>query len=239
MTDLSDGHEPDLRIDYLDGRLGIGEVTTHKKRNVEAMWAEAHKSGQPQVIDLPSGFGTWSAQLVAGSNIPRLIKGVVSLVQNVRQLGLVELTVYDAWPRGEPADEARHFGVEHLSHHPDEGEDVLYYFMPSGGGSYGGDPDVIVDWIDALLAMPEYADIMAKLLGRTADERHAFLWADSATDFGPSQALTRLDRAFPRRKPQLAQGITHVWAVSRFGPDPGFAALWDDSSWSAVPLPSP
>ena len=111
--------------------------------------------------------------------------------------------------------------------------------MPAGGGSYGGDPDVITDWIDMLLAMPEYADITAKLLARTADERHAFLWADSATDFAPSHALMQLDRQRPQRGPQLAPGITHVWALSRFGPVPGNAALWDGTSWSAVPLPPP
>ena len=87
VIDLSAGHEPDFRIEYVDGRLGIGEVTTHK-------------SGQPQMIDLPSGLGTWSAQLVAGSNIPRLIKGVASLVQTVQQSGKTELTIYDKWPRG-------------------------------------------------------------------------------------------------------------------------------------------
>ena len=72
VTDLSAGHEPDFRIDYADGRLGLGEVTTHKHPTIEAMWAMAHRSGQPQMIDLPSGLGTWSAQLALSANNPRL-----------------------------------------------------------------------------------------------------------------------------------------------------------------------
>lgn len=237
VTDLSAGHEPDLRIDYRDGRVGIGEVTTHKERNIEAMWAEAHKSGQPQMIDLPPGSGSWSAQLVAGSNIPRLIREASTLVLGVQGDELSQLTIYDHWPRGAVANMARNLGVEHLTLNPSGADDVLYYFMPAGGGSYGGDPDVITDWVEQLLAMEEYADITRKLVARTADERHAFLWADSATEFAPSHALTELAQALPKRGPQLDSGITHVWAISRFGPIPGYAALWDGSTWSAVPLP--
>jgi hypothetical protein len=236
VTDLSAGHEPDFRIEYADGRLGLGEVTTDKHETVEAMWAMAHRSGDPQVVDLPIGLGTWSAQLALGANIPRLRSRVASLVENVKALGLDRFTVYQHWPRGEPADTARRFGVEHLSYFPGDTEDVLYYFIPSFGGSYGGDPDVVTDWVDDLLARK--SDNTQKLLDRTADERHVFLWADSATEFGPMRALTQLDRALPRRAPGVPEGITHVWAVARWGPSPGFAALWNGRNWSAVPLPS-
>jgi hypothetical protein len=220
VIDLSAGHEPDFRIDYTDGRIGLGEVTTHKHPTGEAMWAMAHRSGQPQLIDLPSGLGTWSAQLALGANIPRLQIGVASLVEKVRELGLDPFTVDDHWPHGEPADTARRFGVEHLTYFPDGTGDVLYYFMPAGGGSYGGDPDAITEWIEELLASEAYADNTVKLLARMADERHVFVWADSATEFAPSQALTQLDRALPHRTPRLPPGITHLWALARFGPTP-------------------
>ncbi len=87
VSNLGSTHEPDLRIDYMDGRLGIGEVTTHMDQRVAAMWAEAYKSGQPQMVELPSGFGTWSAQLVAGSNIPRLQRDVAVLDRERQKSG--------------------------------------------------------------------------------------------------------------------------------------------------------
>ena len=87
--------------------------------------------------------------------------------------------MYDRWPRGEPGDTARRLGVEYLSSFPDQSADVLIYFIPSGGGgAYGGDPDVITQWIEDVLSSDSYLDVTEKLLKRKADERHVFLLAD-------------------------------------------------------------
>lgn len=64
-----------------------------QNQTIEAMWALAHRSGQPRAIDLPSGSGIYSAQLALGANIPRLRSGVASLVEKVRKLGLNSFTV--------------------------------------------------------------------------------------------------------------------------------------------------
>ena len=213
VTDLGDTPEPDFRIDYADGQLGIGEVTTHTDPAIEAMWSAAFESGQPQQINLPTGLGTWVAGLVAGANIKRLTREVGVLIESVKAQGIERLTIYYKWPRGEPYDTARWLGIDYLQSHPSGSEDVLIYFMPSSGGSYDGDPDVVTDWIEDVLSSEHYRDVTQKLLDRNeADERHGFVVANSASSFAPAQAMTQLDQALPGRAPQLPDGITHAWA---------------------------
>lgn len=95
---------------------------------------------------------------------------------------------------------------------------------------------MIVDWIDEMLADTRYPDTTNKLLVVEADERHVFLMSGDLTPFGPDELLRRLDVAVPDRSPRVPPGITHVWAVSRFGD--GSAGLWAAGvGWSAVPPP--
>ncbi|HLX77433.1 MAG TPA: hypothetical protein VKR27_00990, partial [Acidimicrobiales bacterium] len=219
VVDRSATPEPDFRIEYSDRRLGLGEVTTHTDPTVQAMWSNAFRSGQPQIVDLAPGTGTWSVSLRPGARINGLRREAQTFIDMLRSQGLVGLEVYEQWPRGEPADTARKLGIEHVaSFEGDDDAGVCYYFMPSGGGSYGGDPDAITEWVEQLLSSEGYLDVTEKLLARDADERHVFLMADSATSFGAAHALRELDRALPRRAPKVRDGITHVWAVPRFGP---------------------
>jgi hypothetical protein len=240
VTDLGDTPEPDFRIDYADGQVGIGEVTTHTDPAIEAMWSAAFESGQPQQINLSTGLGTWGAGLVAGANVKRLTREVGGLIESLKSQGIERLTIYYKWPRGEPSDTARRLGIDYLQSHPSGSEDVLIYFMPSSGGSYSGDPDVVTEWIEDVLSSEHYRDVTQKLLDRKeVNERHVFLLAHSASSFAPAQAMTQLDTALPSRALQLPDGITHAWAVPRFAdPQHAFAALWDGVRWSAIPLPS-
>lgn len=239
VRDMSATHEPDFRIEYADGRLGIGEVGWHVDRELQAMWSNTFKRERHQVVALAPGSGVWSASLTRGAKINRLYAMLPQLISTLSQRGITSCTVYGAWPPGEPGDSLRALGIERLVQHESSmPEDVAYYFMPGSGGIVPSDPNAIVDWIDAVIADPGYQDLTSKLIAREAQERHAFIMAGSATPFGADERLRRLDEGVPGRRPAVPEGITHVWAVSQFLPPHGAAAVWSAAhGWATVPVP--
>ncbi|MGA2531389.1 MAG: hypothetical protein ABSG36_19845 [Acidimicrobiales bacterium] len=180
VTDTSVGHDIDFRIEYRDGRLGIGEVGWHADAEIEAMWGNTFRQERQQVVELPAGSGTWSLGLQRGANIKRLYAKLPSLIALLRAAGLRRLEVVGPFPRTAAGDEARRLGIGYITEHDATGEPLCIYFMPSGGGSFSGDANVIVDWAEEVLDSKEYADTTAKLLRLNADERHVFLMTGSA-----------------------------------------------------------
>jgi hypothetical protein len=113
--------------------------------------------------------------------------------------------------------------------------------LPSTGGLIPTDPDVIVDWIDDMLADPAYLDTTLKLVAvGDVHERHVFMAAGSQTPFGTDERLQRIGQSLPNRAPVVPHGITHLWLVSRWSNARlgAFAALWvAGEGWSRVPVP--
>jgi hypothetical protein len=236
VTDTSVGHDIDFRIEYRDGRLGIGEVGWHADAEIEAMWGNTFRQERQQVVELPAGSGTWSLGLQRGANIKKLYAKLPSLIALLRAAGLRRLEVVGPFPRTAAGDEARRLGIGYITEHDATGEPLCIYFMPSGGGSFLGDANVIVDWAEGVLDSKEYADTTAKLLRLNADERHVFLMTGSATSFEAEAALQRLGRTLPTRDPRLPMGISHLWTVARFGST--HAVVWvRGEGWASSPLP--
>jgi hypothetical protein len=236
VHDTSTGHGPDFRIEYLDGRLGLGEVAWHEDRVLREMWANTFRRARHQTIDLPERAGTWTVGLQMGARIDRLYRELHILVELLGQAGEQRLTIHGPWPRTPVADVARRLGVNYVAQVDPEGS-VAYFFMPSTGGAVPTDPDGIVEWIDEMLSHPDYADTTGKLLPLEADERHVFLMTGSATRFGVDELLRRSRTALPARTPAIPPGITHVWVVPEFGDAETAACLWTDQGWESVPLP--
>jgi hypothetical protein len=237
VIDMGSTHEPDIRIEYADGRLGLGEVGWYVDQELQAMWGNTFKRPRHQVVELPAGAGKWMVSLTKGASIKALYAGLPALVVQLNAAGLSKFEVYGEWPRGEPADTLRGLGIDYLSQ-LDRTGDVAYYFMPASGGIVPFEADSIVDWIDSVIVDPNYRDTTQKLLGRNADERHVFLMAGSATPFGVDERLRRLNESVPKRPPAVPEGITHVWCVSQFLPPEGLAALWvSGHGWGMVAVP--
>lgn len=236
VVNTGSGHGPDFRIDYSDGRLGWGEVGWHEDPAEQAMWAETFRRDRHQIIELPGGRGHWSLSLRRGAHIGRLFDEVPTFIDRLLKSGQLYLEVVEDWPRTPEADEARRLGIEHIERVNTNEPALAVYFMPGSGGMVPEDPDVIVDWIEGVLGDPNYRDTTTKLLRLECAERHVFLMSGSRTDFGADERLRRIDAALPRRPPHLPSGITHVWAVSRFGS--AGAALWSSvTGWMVVPAP--
>ena len=72
-----------LRIDYVDGRQAVGEVGWHADRTLQEMWGNTFKQQRHQVIDLPSGTGTWSVHLGRGANIKLLYAQLGAFIQQL------------------------------------------------------------------------------------------------------------------------------------------------------------
>lgn len=80
--------------------------------------------------------------------------------------GRHQLSVYDRWPRGEPADTARRLGIEHLERvSPDDPSSVMF-LLGGMGCMVPDDANVVTDWIENVLSDPDYADTSAKFACR-------------------------------------------------------------------------
>ncbi len=237
LTDISSGHGPDFRIEYADGRRAVGEVGWHADPKLQAMWAEVFKRERHQVIELPEGAGQWMVTLVPGASINRLYDRLPAFVWSLVEEGHVRLDIHGDWPRGDPADTARQLGIEHITRVERKAPAVAVFFLGGGMGEIvPTDPNVVTDWVDGVLASPEYSDTTGKLLALEADERHVFLMSGDRTPFGADERLRRLEEALPDRAPQIPPGISHVWVVPQFGG--AVAGLWAvDGGWSTERLP--
>lgn len=234
VVDMSAGHDPDYRVDYADGRTGIGEIGWHEDPRWRALWEETLKRGTiPQVVDLSAGSGLWSVGLTLDARIWQIYKLLPSLVTDLLAAGESDLEIYNDWPPGALADRARRLGIKHLSQVEAAGDRVIF-LPPGAGGIVPSDPNAITEWLnDVLVNDPDYQDTTQKLLSRAADERHIFLLAGSATPWGVEELLRRLDIGLPSEAPSVPSEITHVWAVSSFTTPLG--ALWErDRGWTTI-----
>jgi hypothetical protein len=235
VTDTSSGGGPDFEIAYFDDRTAVGEVGWHEDPEIQAMWANTFRQEFHQTVELAPGRGTWSLQLVRGANIKALHQELPALIDAMIEGSCFSLKVTGNWPRGPVADCARRLGISYLTRHDESDSSRAIYFMPGDGGTVPAEPNVVAEWIESVLCDPAYADTTAKLLAVDPDERHVFLMSGSATPFGAGERLRQISEGLPTRGLNVPSGITHVWALSRFGP--ASVALWTHHGWSAVPVP--
>lgn len=236
VEDTSAGAGADFRIRYFDGRMAVGEVGWHADRVLQEMWGNAFKREKHQTIDLPQGLGTWSVQLGRGANIKQLYRQLCAFIQQLIDNNITKLEIFEAWPRTALATRARELGVKYVQSYPNGTADQAIFFMPASSGEVPSDPNVIADWIEALLADPDYSDTTAKLLPIAADEHHVFLMSGSATPFGADERLRRVDVSPPNRPLQVPDHISHVWAVSQYGN--ADVLLWTQDGWIVIPGPN-
>lgn len=234
VIDLGHGHGPDFRIDYHDGRTALGEVGWDEDPQIAAMWSAIFRRPNHQVVELPASSGQWGVSLAKGANIKRLYEQLPRLIEGLLASRTTSLDIVGAYPRGALPDQVRELGIRHLAQISTDGPDRAVFFAPSDGGVVPTDLNLIVAWLDTLLADPHYADASGKLLPLAADERHVFFFAGSRTDFGVHELLRSVGPAtLPARAPQPPRGITHLWGMGTSGG--AGAAMWAAGSWVCVP----
>lgn len=249
------GGGPDFKIDYSDGRKAVGEVGWHEDPITRAMWGVTFKQAQHQRVPLLARSGTWSVHLAPGASIKGLYKSLPDLVADIVKAGIasqLDMHMYpsedvlaatpnrDQWELRFPeiplVNRARKLGIEWMRLYDSGTADEAIFFMPGGGGYLSDDPNVIVPWIDSVLTDPTYADMSAKLQPFNVQERHVFIWSGGLTPIEADDRLRRAVEALPENNPNVPAGITHVWALSQYGPSA--ALLWSGGQWTVVPMPS-
>jgi hypothetical protein len=73
VVNTGTGHGPDFRVDYTNGRAGIGEVTWHEDPDFRGMWEALVKRGQQLPLD--GDVGQWSVHLNTGARVARAMSG--------------------------------------------------------------------------------------------------------------------------------------------------------------------
>jgi hypothetical protein len=240
VEDMSGGHHPDFRISYGDGRTAIGEVGWHEDPQIQEMWQNTYKQEEHQTVRLPEGTGQWGLRLMPGANIKALHQNLPGFIETLVQANVTFVEPQDMTPTAPLRIAADKLGIEYIGRASEQEPSRAIYLFDGGGGLISAHPDVIVDWIDSMLADPEYRDTTAKLLAVSdVDERHVFVMTGSRTPFEPDTRLQRISESLPQREPVVPSGISHVWLVPRFThPDFGYlAALWiRGEGWSLVPV---
>jgi hypothetical protein len=240
LLDESETARPDFLIRYHDGRKAVGEIGTDTDPVIEEMWQTTFRQEEHQTIRLPDGYGQWGLRLRRGANIKKLHQELQGFIDELLQHGLAHLEPEYLPHQHELRKRADDLGLEHIARATEWPDSYALYFFGGSGGTLSADPDVIVNWIEQLLADPRYRDTTSKLLAvDDVDERHIFMMANSGTPFEVEARLQRVSESLPHRPPVLAHGISHLWLVARFT-DPAFgtfAAGWNSTDgWMTVPV---
>ncbi len=244
VFDTSSSGEPDFRIEYIDGRIGIGEIGWHEDPVERAAWAAVHKSKTAQIIDLPKGYGSWALGLVRGANIKRLNTQLHEFISHLLTSGVSELDLANEWSTNELYETAKSFGIEYIYQNPDRKSDRAIFFLQGSGGAVPSNGNLVVPWIESVLRSEEYKDSWEKLDRHEKrqmhkfDEKHVFIIVGSRTDFGIYMLMRNIENNLPGANPKLPGGVTHIWIMGNVqGANP---IVWSmDQGWSIVKILNP
>lgn len=205
-----DGLE-DFRIHYHDGRWAAGEVKTDLDEGQQRLWDALQRQARHQIIDLPAGYGAWGASVTVKASIKILMQELPSLVVSLRSHGLDHYDVRSSWEPLELRDRFTSLGLDYLSASSAASEDVCIVFPPSVSGAVPLDAEAAIPWIERCLADPRYTNSWDRLAESPADEKHAFIWIESAA---PEDLLLRVSfhpEVPPTTRPAIPDWLTHLW----------------------------
>ena len=133
-----DGPDVDFRIDYSDGRLGVGEVGLAVNQAQEQQWARILKEESPQRVDLTTGSGQWAVGLASHSvRIDEFIRGIQPLINAFNLAGRSGFERDEIWLRGSDANvrAAHDLGLAYASRVDSGDPSFCIFFAPGGGGA--------------------------------------------------------------------------------------------------------
>lgn len=231
---------PDFRIDYVDGRVGVGEVTWHDDPAYRGMWNELLR--REHLLELPADIGQWSVHLQTGARVrqayrrtPGLLERFAASQSDVPTIGM---TLQPTWPIGPLADEARDIGIESFYRYSMASPALALMQPVSTGGVLSDEPNIIVDWLEGVVRDRRYTDLTEKLRHIDADELHIFVVTGSAARYDVDHLFRALDQALPTRDPDLPPWLTHAWVMSMWGEPSRHFGRWERGrGWSTETSP--
>lgn len=224
-----DGTRPgmhDLDIAYPDGRCGAVEATAAADAGSIELWNLLNSGGRWIVDDLAGG---WTVSLHPHARARRLWKELPLFLSRLERLGVTE--VRTRFRRGALEQVAGNLGIANASQGGTDFPGSIYITLQLPiermGGFVADTGDALAMWLAEFLAEPRQLDVLSKLTGSGAEERHVFVFLPGFTTapFSASDVLLRSDAPLPQEAPVLPAAVSHVWAVS-------FWASGDGMRWS-------
>ncbi len=209
VHDRRSGHSTyDLEIRYADGRCGSAEVVSTRTEAQAAQTDAVHRGGYTKDRRLSH---TWIARVSPGAMISRVRHVLPEFLAELERAGITDL------------DRNRYYGPEmhqrlrrlHISSclaaPPTVAHPPGFYIYPEATGAWVGDGEEIRLFCEAFLGDPAQADVLSKLAGSGADERHAVVIATH----GQLGLHTAVDlRLMPSLAPDLDECIDGLWVIA-------------------------
>jgi hypothetical protein len=209
VHDRRSGHSTyDLEIRYPDGRRGAAEVVSTRTQAQAAQIGAVRRVGYTKDKRLSH---TWIARVPPDAVISRVHRVLPEFLAELERAGITDL------------DRNRYYGPEmhqrlrrlHISScmaaPPTVAHPPGFYVYPEATGAWVGDGEEIRLFCEVFLGDPAQADVLTKLAGSGADERHAVV---IATD-GQLGLHTAVDlRLMPSQAPDLDECINWLWVIA-------------------------
>lgn len=210
---------PDLRIEYADRPPGFGEVVAQMDPAYGQMW---HRTMRAPAMPLPGLDRIWHLTISVTCDPRELKAGLLRTLESLTAKGLTfdDHHGIDRLYRIDDDDVADLVaaGVVGIYSRPVRaGEQAEVTLGPEGvSAPLAVDWDLVLDWLDHVLASPSLADVRSKLAATGADERHAAIGVTSSSPGEAVFALSRWESSLPPRPPTLPEEITHLWLLGSF-----------------------
>lgn len=211
----------DLRIEYVDGRVGVGEVVLDLDEDWAATYAAVRKRGFK--IGGASLTRQWFLWLDRRCNLKRVEAEVATVLRGLeeadwpmglrletRSSGLVSTT-----HRGSVAALAR-LGVRSAASH--EANPAGIQLVPQGTGGFPETWDAFDAELTRLLHAETLSDVRWKLDRTLAAERHLFLGTTFSSSWALNFGLREERDELPPEPPHLPSQVTHLWLWCTYPP---------------------
>jgi hypothetical protein len=225
----------DLEVCYPDGRLGACEVVSARDETRTALETAASRRGYTRCNELSR---LWMVIVKPGTILKNIRHRVPSLLAQLECQGIDHMRGvnhrYVPSEFGGLGTNLDKLGIESCSScRPTSKHPPGFLLWPGVLADWVRDGDSVTGFCEQLLADSSCQDVLDKLRGSNADERHVVVIL-TFSQVGPHTAIDT--GAFPSSPPELPDGIDWLWIIASKAP-PVRAVYWKPmDGWSEVAL---
>lgn len=207
------GHFEDFRLEYADGRVGIGEVKRITGESHQKMWQALLAMSPAQSLPLTDGLGTWAVSISVETPLKGLATKLEEIAVALMAEGIHDAQILSEWPRGEAYDQLRKLRISRIWQQTDTGAGIAWLFHEGVGGQLPLSAEALNPWIESYLDQEKSSlrNSLARLHGSAAEERHLFLWAEDGLPDGLRLFLSYHPDRPPQGTPKVPDFLTHLW----------------------------
>ncbi len=209
VHDRRSGHSTyDLEIRYPDRRHGAAEVVSTRAKKQAAQLGAVHRAGYTADRRLRH---TWIARVPPDTVISRVLPVLPEFLAELERAGITGLS-RNRYHGPEMHERLRSLHISScLAYPPTAGHQPGFYVYPEATGTWVGDGEEIRLFCEEFLSDAAQADVLGKLAGSGADERHAVVIATH----GQLGLHTAVDlRLTPSQAPDLDRCVGWLWVIA-------------------------